>query len=150
MTGKYSIRAYRKSDLEMLLFLHLAEFRNIGETYEKGKSFFESPKIQTLVLFKKSTREVVGYYAFTLRRQKYFLSWISISKKWRGRGLGEYLIRDLIRRAKRNRIREISLASRNRFKAAIKTYINCNFEITKTFKGRDGDTMIGFSWYNRR
>lgn len=142
----YTLRPFQARDHAAVTRLHLAAFKEIGESKATLEKFLTLPKATIIVVQSKKTHRVVGYYGFTAKRKAYYGNWMSVAKSYRGNGLGQIIVTDFLKRARKNKVREVLLSTRNRFKPAMICYLNCGFQINRTYKAKDGDTMIEFVW----
>lgn len=71
-----------------------------------------------------------------------YLCWLCVDDKVLGLGVAKVLLLDVEKILKKNKVKFITLDTRNRFQNGIIMYLENGFKITGTYVGQDTDLMI--------
>lgn len=116
---KIKIRRGKKSDLQQVLALikELALFEKAPEevtlTIKQFKKDFESKNpLFHFFVAEKENKKIVGialyYYGYsTWKGKRMYLDDIVVTEKMRGKGIGKKLFEEIIREAKKNKVKQI-------------------------------------------
>ncbi len=142
MKMKVTLQPAKLSDLQQIRKLHLACFSKIGQTSRDvhRHSLLNGPASFCWVA--RNGRNVVGYVIAIRNRNSAYINWLGVNQKHRRNSIGSSLVKTAETWAKRNRLRDISLDSRNRYREAIYLYLRQGYSICGVWTGTDGDLMI--------
>jgi ribosomal protein S18 acetylase RimI-like enzyme len=124
--------------------LHFRAFREIGMSAKQAKSDFEKLPPTAFALVAVYREEVLGYATAGKNGRDLYLGWFAVNAQTRRRGVGRALLKELEKRAKKQKIKTITLDTRNRFRPANIFYLKNGFAIVGTWLNADGETMIRF------
>lgn len=120
--------------------LHIQTFKEIGQTKQDFQQLIKR-EFPCLVAVNEKDK-VIGYAIYIVREKMLYFSWMGVIPANQKQGVGEKLILAVIKNAKKNKVCEIELHSRNRFKGALRLYLKHGFNIEGTYLGSDGEMMI--------
>jgi ribosomal-protein-alanine N-acetyltransferase len=132
--GRYFIRRMREEDLPQVRTIEIGSFSNPwSENTFRGEIQNTSVSFPLVVVLKPGER-VIGYIIFWHIREDVQINNLAVHPEFRGRGIGEALMRHIIDRVKKNGATFITLEVRPSNTAAVTLYQKLGFEILGTRK----------------
>jgi ribosomal protein S18 acetylase RimI-like enzyme len=120
--------------------LHVQTFNEIGQKISDWNEMCKQ-KLPCLVAINEK-EEVVGYAVYQIYHSVLYFNWFGVSSKFRGKGIGQKLLREVIKKAKEDNAKIIEVRSRNRFNSALCLYLKNDFMIEGTYLQNDKEMMI--------
>jgi ribosomal protein S18 acetylase RimI-like enzyme len=120
--------------------LHGEAFKGVGETPQKFLSFIKMKRVAFCAI--DTPGKVIGYIAGVISLSGIYLNWITVKKSARNKGVGLRLMKALEAEGKKSGAAFATLDTRNRFKEAIKLYLDCGYNIFGCQLGSDGELQI--------
>ncbi len=143
--AKVEIRQFRPADLRGLLTLEDLSFPR--DAWPGDLFLNYSARWPRLFLIARLGTRITGYILASTRGGQAELASIAVHPRYRGRGIGQALVKRLLSRLKRRAIRRCWLMVRVSNEAAIRFYRELGFRRTRTVKcyyedGEDGWHMV--------
>ena len=120
--------------------LHGVAFKDVGETPRKFLSLLKTKRQVFCAV--DSSGKVIGYAAGVVSLSGIYLNWIAVKKSARNQGVGFRLMNELEEEGRKSGAAFATLDSRNRFKEAIKLYLDCGYKIFGCQLAPDGELLI--------
>lgn len=106
----------------------------LGGGYHKNKKFNPLPMLKEIfqdkkeeIFIAKENNKIVGYIAIRKERHIYDLTLLAVLKRYQRKGIGRILIKHMLKSAKKNKIKKITLEVRNDNQKALSLYLQYEF-----------------------
>ncbi len=119
---------------------HVQTFKEIWQKLTDWEEIYKR-SIPCLVALSESGK-VVGYAIYQIHASVLHFHWFGVSSRYKRKGIGQKLLNEVVKIAKKEKAQIIEVHSRNRFRSALCLYLKNNFSIEGTYLQNDNEMMI--------